>query len=75
MCQFRNTDNGCDLDFDPVFFILKSDLNIMVPYLHTKLRSIGQMVLARTKTHTHTHTHTHKWKNMHWHKTVTSRGR
>ena len=34
----------CDLDLDPVTLVHKEDIVIMVTYLHTKIRSIGQIV-------------------------------
>ena len=41
------TNNVCDLDLDAITFVLKLDLDIMVTYLHTKLRSIYQIVHER----------------------------
>ena len=34
----------CDLDLDQMTLILKFDLDLVVTYLHTKMRSIGQGV-------------------------------
>ena len=54
----EDTDNfllfdAWDLDRDPMTLVLKLVLDIMVTYLHTKMRSIFQKLWPDKLTHTH----------------------